>query len=81
MSNSWQRYYEVSFFSYFLHNFFRFHAIYWPAFLLGAELPLPKRLFIHGHWLVDNVKVSKAFIFININYSDVEKLGKCSRAI
>ena len=29
----------------------RFHAIYWPAFLLAAGLPLPKRLTVHGHWL------------------------------
>ncbi|CAI4221579.1 unnamed protein product [Auanema sp. JU1783] len=38
----------------------KFHALYWPAFLLGAGLPLPRRLFIHGHWLVDNTKMSKS---------------------
>ena len=26
----------------------RFHAIYWPAFLMAAELPLPRRIFAHG---------------------------------
>jgi methionyl-tRNA synthetase len=38
----------------------RFHAIFWPAFLMAANLPLPKRIFCHGHWLVDNKKMSKS---------------------
>ncbi|EGT32375.1 hypothetical protein CAEBREN_09597 [Caenorhabditis brenneri] len=38
----------------------KFHLYYWPAFLLGADMPLPKKVFIHGHWLVDNVKMSKS---------------------
>uniref|UniRef100_A0A8R1IB16 Methionine--tRNA ligase, mitochondrial n=1 Tax=Caenorhabditis japonica TaxID=281687 RepID=A0A8R1IB16_CAEJA len=38
----------------------KFHLFYWPAFLLAADLPLPKRVFVHGHWLVDNVKMSKS---------------------
>jgi methionyl-tRNA synthetase len=29
----------------------RFHAIYWPAFLMAADLPLPRRIFAHG-WLL-----------------------------
>ena len=29
----------------------RFHAIYWPAFLMAGELPLPKRIFAHG-WML-----------------------------
>lgn len=37
----------------------RFHAIYWPAFLLSAKLPLPKSLFIHGYFTVDGQKMSK----------------------
>ena len=37
----------------------RFHAIYWPAFLLSAKLPLPKALFIHGYITVDGQKMSK----------------------
>ena len=28
----------------------RFHCIYWPAMLLAADLLLPKRIYIHGHW-------------------------------
>ena len=38
----------------------KFHAIYWPAFLLAAELPLPQQLVIHSHWLVDHRKMSKS---------------------
>ena len=38
----------------------RFHAVYWPAFLLAAGLPLPKKLFAHGWWTVDGAKMSKS---------------------
>ena len=38
----------------------RFHAIYWPAFLLAAGLPLPQRLFAHGWWTVNGEKMSKS---------------------
>jgi methionyl-tRNA synthetase len=38
----------------------RFHAIYWPAFLMAAELPLPKRIFAHGWLLFENDKMSKS---------------------
>ena len=37
----------------------RFHAVYWPAFLWAADLPLPKRLFAHGWLLFENDKMSK----------------------
>ena len=38
----------------------KFHAIYWPAFLMAANLPLPKKILSHGHWLVGNQKMSKS---------------------
>ena len=38
----------------------RFHAIIWPAMLLGLGLPLPKVLHSHGHILVDGQKMSKS---------------------
>ncbi len=38
----------------------RFHAVYWPAFLMAAELELPKQIFAHGWWMVDEVKMSKS---------------------
>ncbi len=38
----------------------RFHAIYWPAFLMAAKIPLPKRVFGHGWILSDEKKMSKS---------------------
>ena len=38
----------------------RFHAIYWPAFLMAAGLPVPKRVFAHGWWTVEGAKMSKS---------------------
>jgi methionyl-tRNA synthetase len=38
----------------------RFHAVYWPAFLMAAGLPLPKKLLVHGYILMDNKKMSKS---------------------
>lgn len=37
----------------------RFHAVYWPAFLLSAGLPTPKALFVHGYFTVNGQKMSK----------------------
>ena len=38
----------------------RFHAVFWPAFLMAADLPLPKRIFAHGLLLFQNDKMSKS---------------------
>jgi methionyl-tRNA synthetase len=38
----------------------RFHCIYWPAFLMAADLPLPKRIVAHGWWTKDGKKISKS---------------------
>ncbi|MFY9088781.1 methionine--tRNA ligase [Arcobacter aquimarinus] len=38
----------------------RFHAIYWPAFLMSLELPLPKHITAHGWWTRDGEKMSKS---------------------
>ena len=38
----------------------RQHAIYWPAFLMAAELPLPRQIVSHGWWLMDGAKMSKS---------------------
>ena len=37
-----------------------FHAVYWPAFLLALNLPLPKKLIVHGWWTIDGEKISKS---------------------
>jgi len=38
----------------------RFHAVYWPAFLMSAGLPLPECIYAHGWWLRDEAKMSKS---------------------
>ena len=38
----------------------RFHAIYWPAFLMAAKLPTPKRVYAHGWWTAGGEKMSKS---------------------
>jgi methionyl-tRNA synthetase len=38
----------------------RFHAVYWPAFLMAAMLPLPKQVWAHGWFLMDASKMSKS---------------------
>ena len=38
----------------------RFHAIYWPAFLMAANIPCPKRVYGHGWILSDEKKMSKS---------------------
>ena len=37
----------------------RFHAVYWPAFLMAAELPLPKGVYAHGWLIFQDEKMSK----------------------
>ena len=38
----------------------RFHAIYWPAFLMAAGLTPPRRVFAHGWWTIEGQKMSKS---------------------
>jgi len=38
----------------------RFHAVFWPAFLMAAEIPLPRTVVGHGWWLKDETKMSKS---------------------
>ena len=38
----------------------RFHAVYWPAFLMAGGFTLPKTVFGHGWWLKDKTKMSKS---------------------
>lgn len=38
----------------------RFHAVYWPAFLMSLGLDLPKHIYVHGWWTRDGVKMSKS---------------------
>jgi len=53
----------------------RFHAIYWPAFLLSANLKLPKTIFIHGYFTVDGQKMSKTVGNVIDPFELIKKYG------
>ena len=53
----------------------RFHAIYWPAFLLAAKIPVPKKIFGHGWILSEDKKMSKSLGNILDPIEIVEKYG------
>ncbi len=53
----------------------RFHAVYWPAFLMAAGLPVPKRIFAHGWWTVEGQKMSKSIGNVIDPVSLVETYG------
>lgn len=38
----------------------RFHAVYWPSFLMSAGIELPRHVFAHGWWTVEGQKMSKS---------------------
>jgi len=38
----------------------KFHALYWPAFLISAGLELPKKIFVHGYVTIEGQKISKS---------------------
>lgn len=38
----------------------RFHCIYWPIFLMAANIELPRQVIVHSHWLSEGVKMSKS---------------------
>lgn len=53
----------------------RFHAVYWPAFLLSAKLALPKALFVHGYFTVDGQKMSKTLGNVIDPVTMIDKYG------
>jgi methionyl-tRNA synthetase len=53
----------------------RFHTVYWPAFLMSAKLPLPKRVFAHGWWTIEGEKMSKSLGNVVSPGHLVEKYG------
>jgi methionyl-tRNA synthetase len=53
----------------------RFHAVYWPAFLMSAGEELPKQIFAHGWWLVEGHKISKSLGNVIDPFVAVEKIG------
>lgn len=53
----------------------RFHAIYWPAILLSAGLPLPRKLFVHEYFTVNGQKMSKTLGNVIDPLDLIEKYG------
>jgi len=53
----------------------RFHAVYWPAFLMASGLELPECVFGHGWWLRDEAKMSKSLGNVLDPYPLIEGLG------
>jgi len=53
----------------------RFHAVYWPAFLLAAKIQLPKKIFGHGWILSDDKKMSKSIGNILDPLEIIDKYG------
>lgn len=58
-AEAWQKYWPAD-----VHvigkDITRFHSVYWPAFLLSAGLPIPKKIFAHGFLTVRGEKMSKS---------------------
>ncbi len=53
----------------------RFHALLWPAMLLSAKLPLPKKIFVHGYLTSGGQKMSKSIGNVVDPFEVVEKYG------
>ncbi|WP_299443613.1 methionine--tRNA ligase [uncultured Rhodospira sp.] len=53
----------------------RFHAVYWPAFLMAAGLEPPKRVFAHGWWTNEGQKISKSLGNVIDPYDLVKSYG------
>jgi methionyl-tRNA synthetase len=53
----------------------RFHCVYWPAFLIGADLPPPKKVFAHGWWTAEGEKMSKSLGNVILPGDLIERYG------
>lgn len=53
----------------------RFHAVYWPAFLLSAKLGLPKKIFVHEYFTVNGQKMSKTLGNVVDPFALINKYG------
>jgi len=53
----------------------KFHAIFWPAMLLAAELEIPDTIYIHGYFTIDGQKMSKSLGNVLANEDIVERFG------
>ncbi len=53
----------------------RFHAVYWPALLIAAELELPRHVFVHGFLLMDGEKMSKSLGNVLDPFAVIDRYG------
>jgi methionyl-tRNA synthetase len=53
----------------------RFHAVYWPALLMAAEMELPRRLFVHGYLLMEGEKMSKSLGNVLDPFAVIDRFG------
>jgi len=53
----------------------RFHAVYWPAFLMAADIDPPKKIFAHGWWTNEGQKISKSLGNVIDPYDIIKKYG------
>ncbi|ADB53665.1 methionine--tRNA ligase [Conexibacter woesei] len=53
----------------------KFHAVYWPAMLMAADLPLPRREMIHGYLLMDGEKMSKSLGNVLDPFEVIDRFG------
>jgi len=53
----------------------KFHAVYWPAFLMAADYEVPERMFIHGYLLMEGHKMSKSLGNVLDPFEVIERFG------
>ena len=53
----------------------RFHAVYWPALLMAAEIELPRHIFVHGYLLMEGEKMSKSLGNVLDPFAVIERFG------
>jgi methionyl-tRNA synthetase len=53
----------------------KFHAVYWPAFLLAAGYEVPRRMFIHGYLLMEGHKMSKSLGNVLDPFQVIDRFG------
>ena len=53
----------------------KFHAVYWPAFLMAAGIEVPQRIFIHGYLLMGDKKMSKSLGNVLDPFEVIDKFG------
>jgi methionyl-tRNA synthetase len=53
----------------------RFHAVYWPALLMAADIELPEHVFVHGYLLLDGEKMSKSLGNVLDPFAVIERFG------